>query len=166
MRDADYRVKEACPVKKIRSDNVTVDPQTAVVKKNIHNRELTYYLVPVWLMNITYDKANYTIAMNGQTEEMCTDDLPENPLYYRLFKIIYLILQLIEFGLGSLLIKRFISEAGFNSDMIGIIIMMLLLCIFIPVVFNVTVSSVICKIVFRKKRKKVGPIEKIAFLCR
>ena len=163
MRDADYRVKEACPVKKIRTDNGTVDPQTTVIKKTIHNRELTYYLVPVWLMNVTYDKANYTIAMNGQTGEMCTDNLPENPLYYRLFKIIYLILQLIEFGLGFLLIKRFISEAGFDAEVIGIIIMMLLLCIFIPVVFNVTVSSIICKIVFRKKRKKLGSIEKNRF---
>lgn len=160
MRDADYRIKETCPVKKIKSDTGASEPD---IKKMIHNRELTYYLVPVWLLNITYEKANYTVAMNGQTGKMCADSLPDNPNYHRLYKIIYLILQLIEFGLGALLIKSFISGAGFNSEAIGIIIMMLLLCIFVPVVFNVIICSTICRIVFFRKKKKPASIEKNRF---
>ena len=157
MRDADYRIKETCPVKKIKSDTYSSDPD---IKKIIHNRELTYYLVPVWLLNITYEKANYIIAMNGQTGKMCTDNLPDNPLYYRSFKIIYLILQLAEFVFGFLLLKPFISETGFISEIIGMIILTIVFCIFIPILFNIIISSLICKIIFHRKKKEIGSIEK------
>ena len=157
MRDADYRVKETCPVKKLKSDTYTSEPD---IKKIIHNKELTYYLVPVWLLNITYEKENYTIAMNGQTGKMCADSLPNNPLYHRVYKIIYLIIQLAEFAAVFLYFKPYLFETEINSDIIGIIVMIILACIFFPLVFNVMVSSLICKILFFRNRKKPDSIEK------
>ncbi|WP_295092177.1 hypothetical protein [Ruminococcus sp.] len=157
MRDADYRVKETCPVKKLKSDTYTSEPD---IKKIIHNKELTYYLVPVWLLNITYEKENYTIAMNGQTGKMCADSLPNNPLYHRLYIIIYLILQLAEFAAVFLYFKPYLFETEINSEIIGIIVMIILACIFFPLVFNVMVSSLICKILFFRNRKKPDSIKK------
>ncbi|MDD7516408.1 hypothetical protein [Ruminococcus flavefaciens] len=161
MRDADYYIKAECPVKvKKADDNNPVDVDDAEIKKIIHNRELTYYLVPVWLLNIKYVNRTYTIAMNGQTGKICTDDLPENPLYYRWYKIIYLIIQLAELVLGFLYFRRFLSEIGAFSDRIKMIIMLAVLILFVPIIFNLTITSVICRFIFRRKRKKLDPIKK------
>ena len=43
-----------------------------------------------------YQKANYTIAMNGQTGKLRVDDLPDDSLYFSAFKKIYLIIQIID----------------------------------------------------------------------
>ncbi len=53
--------------------------------------------------------------MNGQTGKMCADDLADNPLYYTWFKRIYLIVQLIDFILGFLVLKRIDREVGFET---------------------------------------------------
>ena len=161
MRDADYRIKETCPAKaKKDADNKPVDMQEAEIKKTIHNRELTYFLVPVWLLNVKYDKENYTIAMNGQTGKMCTDNLPENPLYYRWYKIIYLIIHLAEIILGFWYLRPFLSEIEIISDRIKIILMLTALFLFVPIIFNWIITSIICRFIFRRKRKKPGSIEK------
>ncbi|WP_294409955.1 hypothetical protein [uncultured Ruminococcus sp.] len=161
MRDADYRIKETCPAKaKKADDNKPIDMQEAEIKKTIHNRELTYYLVPVWLLNVKYEKENYTIAMNGQTGKMCTDNLPENPLYYRWYKIIYLIIHLAEIILGFWYFRPFLSEIEVISDRVKVILMLTLLFLFVPIIFNWTITSIICRFIFRRKRKKLGSIEK------
>ena len=98
--------------------------------------------------------------MNGQTGKMCADDLPENSMYYRWYKIIYLIIQLAELVLGFLYFRRFLSEIGAFSDRIKMIIMLAVLILFVPIIFNLTITSVICRYIFRRKRKKLDPIEK------
>lgn len=161
MRDADYRIKEACPVKKIRSENGTSDSETADVKKILHNRELTYYLVPVWLLNITYQKANYTIAMNGQTGKMRVDNLPDDPLYFSSFKKIYLIIQIIELVLGYLFLRYIDKQVNF--ELFEFIVILIGLCVVFPVVINLVLTTKICNLLFRRKRKTSDLIEKNRF---
>ena len=161
MRYADYYIKEACPgreqyeakyTKGSKINNNTSDPQKEGLKKTIHKREMTYYLVPVWLLNIKYKNRNYTVAMNGQTGKMCIDSLPENSFYHCLYKIIYLIIQLLELILGYLLLKDFFI---FTEKLI---IVLISVCVVLPIVTNVMFTSLICNSIFRKKRKKALPI--------
>jgi hypothetical protein len=161
MRDADYRIKEACPVKKIRSENGISDPETADVKKILHNRELTYYLVPVWLLNITYQKTNYTIAMNGQTSKMRVDNLPDDPLYFSSFKKIYLIIQIIELVLGYLFLRYIDKQVDF--ELFEFIVLLIGLCVVFPVVINLVLTTKICNLLFRRKRKSSDLIENNRF---
>ena len=168
MKEADYRIKKECPAKSknIRSNyNRQIDLDDAEIKKTIHNRELTYYLVPVWLMNVKYGKQNYTIAMNGQTGKMCTEYLPENPLYSHWSKIIYLIIQLIELALVySWFFKYVFPENDNISEMVQALVLLTLFIVVMPILLNITLTSAICNLIFRGKKKELDKIDKYQLL--
>lgn len=47
------------------------------LNKYVQNRELSYYLVPVWLLKIIYKNEELYYAMNGQTGQMYADRIPK-----------------------------------------------------------------------------------------
>ena len=70
-------------------------------ESKISDRELTYYLVPIWLLNIPYKNKTYTFAMNGQTGKMRVDKLPTGPSYKFSMLAIFLLLYVIEILIGA-----------------------------------------------------------------
>lgn len=47
------------------------------------DKQLLYYLVPVWFMNVKYKGKIYNFAMNGQTGEFAHPDIPFNRQYFK-----------------------------------------------------------------------------------
>ena len=73
---------------------------------SISDRELTYYLVPVWLLNIPYKDKKYTFAMNGQTGAMRVDKLPTSSFYNLAMPAICLLLYLIGLIIGYFVLRN------------------------------------------------------------
>ena len=72
------------------------------LNKYVRNRDLAYYLVPVWLLKIKYQDEEFTYAMNGQTGNMRVDRIPRKPRFnflYWLAVIILVLLIILFFGL-------------------------------------------------------------------
>lgn len=73
---------------------------------SISDRELNYYLVPVWLLNIPYKDKKYTFAMNGQTGAMRVDKLPTSSFYNLAMPAICLLLYLIGLIIGYFVLRN------------------------------------------------------------
>ncbi|WP_295075341.1 hypothetical protein [Ruminococcus sp.] len=96
------------------------------LNKYIQNRKLSYYLVPVWLLDITYNGEKFTYAMNGQTGKMRVDNVPKKSKAAVWTWLIYPLLQALLIACAYLAVKRM----G-----MGVIILILVLAFFISV-FN------------------------------
>ena len=64
-----------------------------------------YCLLPVWLLNTTYNGKKYTFAMNGQTGKFVGDLPVDKGLYFKKFLIAFLIVALIA-GIITFLVGR------------------------------------------------------------
>jgi len=116
------------------------------LNEKITNRKLSYYLVPLWLLNINYNGEKFTYAMNGQTGKLRVDKMPKitNPNldFWIVFSIIHLILVL-----GTILFIRFSGKE--IEDCIQIIIFL-----FMWSMVNLRVAVNNRK---DKKNKKINP---------
>ena len=63
--------------------------------ENTSYRKLSYYLMPVWLLNIICDGEKFTFAMNGQTGQMRVDKIPKKSRFKFSYWLIFLIIQLL-----------------------------------------------------------------------
>jgi DNA-directed RNA polymerase subunit RPC12/RpoP len=61
-------------------DFVTVTPESSSIR--LEKGTVKYALLPVWLLNTTWNGQNYTFAMNGQTGKL-VGDLPVDKAAYR-----------------------------------------------------------------------------------
>ena len=77
----------------------------------IRNKKLTYYLVPVWFMNVKYKRKEYTFAMNGQTGKMASTDVPFSYKGYLIYGLIFAFLELLNF-----IICYSIFKYGYGTD--------------------------------------------------
>ena len=69
---------------------------------NIHEKNVHYAFLPVWMLTTKWQNKSYTFAMNGQTGKMIGDDLPVDQL-----KTILLFLAITVIGAALLLILLF-----------------------------------------------------------
>ena len=114
MENTDPEFKNCCSEKTLRkADVITVGPSVpdtdynkllnelfnGKFKEVIYDRQMTYYLIPIWFLNITYEDKKYTFAMNDILM------IFRNPILSKYFFLTYLILQLSESILGSLLMR-------------------------------------------------------------
>lgn len=114
MKNTDPEIKRICSVRtasKAESFYEPTDYDSRYVRdahKNtkISNRELTYYLVPVWLLTIPYKDKKYTFAMNGQTGKMRVDKLPTSSLYKLSVPAFFFLLFLIELIIGYFVLRN------------------------------------------------------------
>lgn len=97
MNSADKAVKSACIIR--ASDNTGKDfnPQFALNNSVIEDKQLTYYLVPIWFLNVPYKNKNYTFAMNGQTGEFVSSNVPLSKRSSKHFWTIFMILEILTF---------------------------------------------------------------------
>lgn len=76
------------------------------MNRYIHNRKLSYYLVPVWLLNINYNNEKFTYAMNGQTGKLRVDNVPKKNKAVTLSLLIFPLLQALLFACAYLSLQR------------------------------------------------------------
>ena len=160
MENTDPEIKNCCSEKTLKqADVITVGPSNPDKDNNkllnelfdgkfeevIYDRQMTYYLIPIWLLNITCGNKTYTFAMNGQTGNMYIDDIPEPKILSKYFLLTYLILQLSESILGSLLLRNDISAVLFIN-------LYLILFLFLP---NLLISYAILHSKFKTTLSKL-----------
>lgn len=63
--------------------------------ENTSYRRLSYYLVPVWLLDIIYGNEKFTFAMNGQTGQMRVDKIPGKSISKICYWLIFSVIQLL-----------------------------------------------------------------------
>ena len=152
MNNANPEVKRICSVRassKAQSLYEPVDYNSIYVREahknaNISDRELTYYLVPIWLLNIPYEGKKYTFAMNGQTGTMRVDKLPTNSLYKMFRPAIFMLLYIIEFIIGFFVLRND------YQDTTDLIVSMVCCCLIVPTIFNYIIAYIIHYRLFRK----------------
>lgn len=54
----------------------------------LENKQIDYYLLPVWILNITWNKETYVFMMNGQTGKMIGDVPTDMKLFWRYVAIV------------------------------------------------------------------------------
>ena len=90
-----FKKEDEEPLETIRKLDRLMDKK---LNKNMHARNLSYYLVPVWLLKIKYKDEEFTYAMNGQTGKMRIDRIPrrsrQNLCYWSLFVLLQLLILL------------------------------------------------------------------------
>ena len=120
------------------------------VKTNevIYNRKLTYYLVPMWVMNIQHKNKKYTFAMNGQTGAMRIDKLPTTPLYGHIKPLVFLILLFLEMIFELIVYK--VRGVSFIDMLIPLTLSLLVFSF-----FNYLIAGVVNDVLLRKTVKKL-----------
>ena len=76
----------------------------------IRNQKLTYYLVPVWFMNVKYKRKEYTIAMNGQTGKLASPDVPFSYKGKLVYGLIFAFFELLIIIIAYFLCKNFADD--------------------------------------------------------
>lgn len=61
------------------------------------DKQVNYYLLPVWILNLTWEDKKYTLMMNGQTGKMIGDLPADMNLYWRSFFTITAVVFVIMF---------------------------------------------------------------------
>ena len=127
--------------------------------ERITNRKLSYYLVPLWLLDINYKGEKFTYAMNGQTGKLHVDKVPNlknyNPIFWLVFSIIHLILFL-----GALLFIRF-SKTELEGSVKIIIFMFMWSMVNLSVVANNRINKKTKSKYYRSKFYKRQKIQSI-----
>ena len=78
MEFTDAEVKKVCSTRTAVLIDGDYIPSTSKEKSVITNKKLFYYLVPIWFLNVSYKGKDYTFAMNGQTGEFASPNVPFN----------------------------------------------------------------------------------------
>ena len=73
---------------------------------NLTDGKVKYALLPVWLLNTSWNGAKYTFAMNGLTGKMVGDLPLDKGAYWRMFGIITAITTAVAFGFQWLFMLR------------------------------------------------------------
>lgn len=79
QKKVDYKFKSDKKKPKVSSTEDLIDSLEGVKLdfENTSYRKLSYYVVPVWLLTVTYNLEEYIFAMNGQTGKMRVDGIPK-----------------------------------------------------------------------------------------
>jgi len=79
QKKVDYKFKSDKKKPKVSSTEDLIDSLEGVKLdfENTSYRKLSYYVVPVWLLTVTYNLEDYIFAMNGQTGKMRVDGIPK-----------------------------------------------------------------------------------------
>ena len=131
-----------------RNDNSPYKFSEVKTNEVIYNRKLTYYLVPMWVMNIQHKNKKYTFAMNGQTGAMRVDKLPTTPLYGHIKPIVFLILLFLEIIFGLIVYK--VRGVSFIDMLIPLTLSLLALSI-----FNYFIAGIVNDILLKKTAKSL-----------
>ncbi len=97
MDSADREVRTACLIQASDQTGKSFDPLASLNRTTIEEKQLTYYLVPVWLLNVRHRNKDYTFAMNGQTGEFVSSDVPFNSRSKKHFLTIFILLEILAF---------------------------------------------------------------------
>ena len=135
-----------------RNDNSPYKFSEVKTNEVIYNRKLTYYLVPMWVMNIQYKNKKYIFAMNGQTGAMRVDKLPTTPLYGHIKPLVFLILLFLEIIVGLIVYK--VRGVSFIDMLIPLTLSLLALSI-----LNYFIAGVVNDVLLRKTTKKLDFIK-------
>ena len=127
---------------------------TERLNTNICNRELSYYLVPVWLLKINCEDKEFTFAMNGQTGRMRVDKITKELKPSFPFWLTFLLLHL---PIILIAIRRLIKILDLTSDiqyfwiflLITIIQLLPLALVLLPIDYKIANS--IRKKILKKK---------------
>lgn len=131
-----------------RDDNSLYKFSEVKTNEVIYNRKLTYYLVPMWVMNIQYKSEKYTFAMNGQTGAMRIDKLPTTPLYGHIKPLVFLILLFLEMIFELIVYK--VRGVSFIDMLIPLTLSLLVFSF-----FNYLIAGVVNDVLLRKTVKKL-----------
>lgn len=113
MKAANEDIKKLCADVAATDPRGFYDPRKAFRDCVMTEQELTYYLVPIWLMKIRYRGGSYTFAMNGQTGEFTGSRIPYNRRHLRDYLLIYLLLMIITLAASFLLINSLTDDKAF-----------------------------------------------------
>ncbi|WP_295093007.1 hypothetical protein [Ruminococcus sp.] len=123
MEFADAEIKKVCFTRAaILSDG---DYYSSTSKENsiISNKKLYYYLVPIWFLNVSYKGKDYTFAMNGQTGQFASPDVPYNFRNKIDFLLTFFVIELLAFILGYICnkdSKTTVADALFISFLLTV----------------------------------------------
>ena len=78
MEKADEEALGVCSARAASIVGGDYIPGQMKTKSSVSHKELTYFLVPVWFLNVAYKGVDYTFAMNGQTGEFASPKVPLN----------------------------------------------------------------------------------------
>ncbi|WP_295094917.1 hypothetical protein [Ruminococcus sp.] len=118
----------------------------------IYNRKLTYYLVPMWVMNIQHKNKKYTFAMNGQTGTMRVDKLPTTHLYGHIKPLVFLILLFLEMIFELIVYK--VRGVSFIDMLIPLTLSLLVLA-----VLNYIIAGFVNDFLLRETTKKLDVVK-------
>ena len=127
---------------------------TERLNTNICNRELSYYLVPVWLLKINCEDKEFTFAMNGQTGRMRVDKITKELKPRFPFWLTFLLLHL---PIILIAIRRLIKILDLTSDIQYFWIILLIIIIpslplaLIPLSIDYKIANSIRKKILKKK---------------
>ena len=97
MEFADAEVKKVCLTRTAVLIDGDYIPSTSNEKSVITNKKLFYYLVPIWFLNVSYKGKDYTFAMNGQTGEFASPNVPFNYKEKLDFFLTFFILEILAY---------------------------------------------------------------------
>ena len=106
MNHADEEVKQVCSARAALAAGGDYIPGMAVKERVISDKKLTYYLVPIWFLNVAYKGQKYTFAMNGQTGEFASPDVPFNYKAKLYGLLIFVFLMAVTFILCYFFVKE------------------------------------------------------------
>lgn len=144
MESADREIKNVCSLRAAALVEVDFIPDVAKESCEISKRKLTYYLVPIWFMNVEYKGKEYTFAMNGQTGEFASPDIPFNYKSKLLFWSSFIILEVLAFILSYFYLKEDDSSIEIN------LLITTLFTLFFSTIFVFGASGIVYLIVSRK----------------
>lgn len=144
MDFAEKEVKSACSTRAAVLAEGDYIPDMSRSKSKISDINMMYYLVPIWFMNVTYKGKDYTFAMNGQTGEFASPDVPFNYKSKLLFWGIFLILLLTAFVL------TFFSIKESKITVAGALFVSALVTLFMSSTISLILAAIINAIVSKK----------------
>lgn len=152
---ADKEIKNVCSIRVASMVGGDFVPDRVRKKTDISQRKLMYYLVPIWFMNVTYRKKNYTFAMNGQTGEFVNSEVPFNRKYSLDSILIFLALEI----LSAICVFSFFYSNEWNKDfraIIAALIVTVLIVLLMSTPVNFIISLIIHRLFFKKSIKGLG----------
>lgn len=106
MEKADAEARAVCSARAASIVGGDYIPDQMKTKTSVSHKELTYFLVPVWFLNVAYKGVDYTFAMNGQTGEFASPKVPLNYKAKLHHFLTFLVLEVIAFILSFMWIKE------------------------------------------------------------
>ena len=147
MDFADAEVKQVCSTRTAVLTDGDYIPSTSKEESVIKNKKLFYYLVPIWFLNVSYKGKDYTFAMNGQTGEFASPDVPFNRKDKLHFLLTFFLIEILAFILAFFWIK--------TSDMTVVAALIITFCftLFFSSFFSFVVTGIIH---YKYSKKNIG----------